>query len=371
MLSFNLFITEAKKASSALSDTLLSDDKGKLNEIHTGNEILKAATGKKPAKGKLLLAHHRSKSEEYGGTPQQVSDKLETKVGKAAFNEVKKHSESAAHAVIQHLTKTGKIGGKSGYEITDVHWTSNRDRDNNPGDHEKTTGIRDMNSNADIIVTTTHKKAGKKQYHPMSLKYGSQDKPNFKNAGLDSLEKEAGVAKGTYSKIQKKHETNMAKLGYTGSKKERHTQYKEDKAIRETKPNHPRAKRATAAEEAAVQSRSDMAATHRKALSKLSDEHLRNIVRNNVSAPTKIPHLVMHTQVNPDASVQHHIHNADSMADEHLNKFKDLHVANNSGISVKIMGTHKDTDKKMTVASQTFKGSSGPHKGTAGVFKLG
>jgi DNA polymerase (family 10) len=66
---------------------------------------------------------------------------------------------------------------------------------------------------------------------------------------------------------------------------------------------------------------------------------------------------------------------AESIASNHLNNFENLHVdKKENGIRVTIRGTvktGKNEGKKVVVASQTFKAGSGPHKGTAGVFKLG
>ena len=359
---FNI-IQEAKK-SVAKSSALESDDKGKLHELLLAKHLHPE---------NKLPSHWRSKSEDYGGTPDQVHDRLKAKVGKDAYNEINSHAKNTAAAVMSHLHEHGHIGGKTGHVIHDVHWTSNRDAEHNPGDHEKTTGIKDRNSNADLIITTKNKK-GQKKFVGISAKYGSQAKPNFKNSGLDSLEKESGVPKGTYTKLQKKHDDYAESIGYKGTKKDRHVQYKSDVAKRQVSPKSAAAKRATAAEQSSLTARSAMASAHSAALSDKSDSELRNIVRGNVSPPTDIPHIVVHSHVQSDGTSIPRVHAAEKIADEHLNNFENLHVGKGDGIRSTIKGTVKSGKHKgkiMTVASQTFKAASGPNKGTAGVFKLG
>jgi len=367
MLNFlQYLLSEEKKPSKAKTASIESDDKGKLHELLLAKHV-------NPKNS--LPSHWRSKSEDYGGTPEQVHSKLKAKVGKAAYNEINTHAKQTAGAIISYLGEHGHIGGKTGHEIHDVHWTSNRDAEHNPGDHEKTTGIKDKNSNADLIITTKHNKTGEKKFIGISAKYGSQAKPNYRNSGLDSLEKEANNSKGTYTKIQKAHEMNSENLGYTGTRQQRHTQYKLDVVKRTTSPRSVAAKRSAAAEQSSLSARSQMASLHRKGLSSKSDSQLRDLITKNVSPPTVIPHIVAHSHVQSDGSANSIVHPAESIASNHLNNFENLHVdKKENGIRATIRGTvktGKNKGKKVVVASQTFKAGSGPHKGTAGVFKLG
>lgn len=386
MLRFKQFIAEGfdylfeAKKSDTTSDAAADENKNADNpkgvayEIDTGNAIKGMTVGGE-------MTHHRANAREVGGRevgghPKQVRKKIAGMIGPKASKQVKEHSTQAAEALINHLTKTGKIGGKSGNKVQDVFWTSNRDTVNKKGektsgDHHKTTGIHDPNSNADIIIRTKNTKTGKVDHVPMSLKYGVTKNPNYRNAGLDSLEKQAGVKEGTYTNIMKDHNAATEKMGYKGSQKERHAQYKLDVAQRKVSPKSKAAKRADAAEASSLESRKKIAAIHRTALSTKSDSELRDLIRSNVSAKTVIPHMVMHTHVASDGSVTHHIHDADHLVENHLAQHKDLHVKpNGDGISVTIHGTHKKTGKVVPVATQTIKASSGPHKGAAGTFSL-
>lgn len=378
MFGFLQFLDEGKKPSQAKSAEVMSDDKGKLHELLLAKHL--NPSGKLPS-------HWRSKSEEYGGTPTQVHARLKKKVGSAAYKEIHDNAKQTAAAVIEHLHENGHM---KDHQITNVHWTSNRDSEHNPGDHEKTTGVKDKNSNADIILTLGHRKSGKKKFIGISAKYGSQAKPNLRNSGLDSLEKESGVAKGTYTNRLKKHNSDVEALGYTGTSKERHAQYKKDIAEREAhkkankgslegfKPSSPKAaaalKRATAAEQSSHKARTEMANAHRAALSGKSDQELRDMIKRNASPKTINPHIIAHTHVQSDGSAVPHVIASESHADNHLNKFSNLHVEKGEGgIAVTIKGVAKEgknAGKVVPVATQTFKAGSGPHKGVAGVFKL-
>lgn len=366
MFTFLQFIVEAKKPSLAKTAELGSDDKGKLHELLLAKHLHPKTQ---------LPSHWRSKSEDYGGTPEDVHDRLKTKIGEAAYNEINTHAKQTAGEIKTHMAEVGHIGGNTGHEIHDVHWTSNRDSEHNPGDHQLTTGIKDRNSNADLIITTKHKDTRETKFVGISAKYGSQAKPNFKNAGLDSLEKEGKQPKGKYTSLLKTHGSNMARIGYTGTNKERHQKYKTDVVARQTKPNSVAAKRSIEAEEASKKMRSKMAAVHRTGLSARNDSQLRQLIRGNVSPETKIPHIIAHSHVQNDGSAVSRVHPAESIADDHLKNFSNLHVnTKEKGIRATIRGTTKTGKNKgkiVTVASQTFKAGSGPMKGVAGVFKLG
>jgi len=380
MIRFNTYLKEMQLKESFLleeeSSGNESDDKGKLHEILLAKHLHPK---------KELPEHFRSESEnpEHSGTAAQVYQKLSDKMGKTAHDKVDKDAKATAEAVLAHLKKHG--GLPEGHKITGVHWTSNRDRENKAGDHEKLTKKKDVNSNADLILTSTHSKTGAVAHHPISAKYGAH-KPNYKNAGLDSLEKQAGHKAGTYTSIQKEHEKYSEKLGYSGSQAQKHKQYKEDKthldremadhkeseSTKPFKPKHPQAIRAHAAEKSSLDARQKIARDHDKGMAEKSDEELRNHIRSQVSPPTHLPHIIAHSKTKENGTTESNVSNASHMADEHLNKFHKLHVKSGSGISSTIYGTHKETGKvmPMPVASQTFKSSSGPHKGTAGVFKL-
>ncbi len=375
MYKLKEFITEAK-APAAPKEKVASDDKGKLHEL-----LLAKYLHPKSA----LPDHHRAESEnpDHAGTPVQVHDKLFKKIGKEAYNEIDAHAKQTAEVVKKHLTAQGHLAGDKGHKVTAVHWTSNRDTGKKAGDHEKTTGIKDVNSNADLIITTQGKD-GRKVFHGVSAKYGTENQPNYKNDGIDSLEKKANMKTGHLGKIWKDHESEMEKIGYTGTKAERHElwkqhneklqaekkAHKDSKAKTEFKPKSKEAKLAFAAELSGQLARQKMAREHEKAMGKMSDAELREHIRHQVSAPTHHNHIVAHSHVQANGSAKSIVSDADHIADEHLNQYDKIRVRKGTGISTDYVGIDKRTGKERVIASQIFKGSSGPHKGVAGAFKL-
>ena len=390
----------------ALSAAVENDDKGKLHELLLAKHL---------HPDNKLPDHHRSESEneEHAGTPQQVHDRLQKKIGPGAYNEIDSHAKQTAAAIKKHFDENGHTG--NGNHIGQVFWTSNPDKAAKAGDHEKTVGVKDVNSNADLIVRM-HDKNGKTASHVgVSAKYGSQT-PNYRNPGLESMEKTAGLEKGSMKALTDAHHEHMEKLGYQGSADTRNIQYKIDKMgadkarqehakleglvasgkslSRKNKIMHEQlseflkvhdgmkpkdqlafqqkaASRAASAEASSLAAKRAVAKHFSTGLATKSDEELRNIVREHVSAPTHIPHIVAHSKVKDDGSAISDIKPSHSIADDHLANYENLHVAHGGGVSTTIKGTHKKTGKVGNVAIFTTKSSSGPHKGLVGTFSLG
>ena len=389
----------------ALSSDVESDDKGKLHELLLAKHLHPDNT---------LPMHHRSESEneEHAGTPQQVHDRLKKKIGDAAYNEIDSHSKQSAEAFKKDLHDRGILNKNT--HIGAVHWTSNADKPTAPGDHEKTTGVKDVNSNADVILTLHDKQGHTVGYHGISAKYGV-NKPNYRNPGLESMEKTANLEHGSLKKLMDSHHKHMEALGYNGSADQRNTQYKIDKmGIDKARKEYEKhqsildagktlskknalmhkhlasfiqahdslpankqagfeqhaAARAAGAEASALKGKQQIAAKFSEGLAKKSDPELRDIIKQHVSAPTHIPHTVVHSKVKENGTAESVVKPAESIADNHLNQFEDLHVENKGGISTYIKGRHKETGKIMNVAQFSTKGSSGPHKGVVGAFSL-
>jgi len=406
MLNFTSFLKEELNLLNerALSQDLESDDKGKIHELLLAKH-LHADT--------QLPLHHRSESEneEHAGTPQQVHDRLKKKIGDAAYNEIDSHAKNTAEAFKKHLQDQGHIG--NGVHIGNVHWTSNADKAGVAGDHEKTTGVKDVNSNADLILTM-HDKDGKTVgYHGVSAKYGSNE-PNYRNPGLDSMEKTAGIAKGSLKALTDSHHKHMEEIGYNGSADQKNIQYKIDKmGIDKARVEHAKLTgiavtgktlskknkimhehlgkfidghdslkpkqqqeylqtsqaRVGAAEKSSLDSKVAVAKKFHEGLSTKSDSELRDIIRQHVSAPTHIPHSVAHSKVKPDGSSEPVIKPSHGIADEHLAKATNLY-AEHQGSTVVIKGKHPETGKTVRVSTFTVKSSSGPHKSLVGTFGL-
>ncbi|NBP02265.1 MAG: hypothetical protein EBU90_19520 [Proteobacteria bacterium] len=411
------YLEEGKKPESkAATAGVAADDKGKMHELLLSKYLHPE---------QRLPEHHRSESEndEYAGTPIQVHDRLMKKMGEDAYKEIDSHAKATASELKRYLKDNGYID--KDVDIGNVHWTSNRDTEKSKGDHEKTTGVKDINSNADIILTLKNKKTGKiVGYHGVSAKYGSEKEPNYKNPGMDTLEKMSGLESGTISKMLEPHKQAMAKLGYDGTIDERHAKYKVDsmginKAAAEKKrldtlvgsgrklslkerilhshlssfidsfnskksPEDKQAflqqakDRATTAENSARTARAGIAKAISQSLDQKSrhskggsDSYLRELIRSHVSPKTIIPHTIAHSWVQTNGSAKPLVKSSEDVANNHLDNFEGLHVAmDKAGGSITIKGYHKDTKKLTNVATYGLKSQSGPHKGLNATLKL-
>lgn len=369
MLSFKQYLKEEF----LIESNEENDHKGKMYELLLGKHLSHDKEEKKK-----LPEHFRSESKDaHGGTPQEVHDRLHKLLGHKKYKEIDDHARSMSEKIKAEAKKNG-------HKITTAHWTSNRDTDKKAGDQERLTGKKDVNSNADLILTTKHKD-GSTRHIGISAKYGKH-KPNYRNAGLDSLEKSVKHKTGTYTNLQKAHEDRLKEIGYKGTQKENHALYKQHlaklkaeqdahkkagKSMDAFKPKSKEAKMAHQASESHLEARRTMAREHEKGLKKMNDSALRDHIRGQVSPKTNIQHYVAHSQTNDKGGVDHHLTHADSLADQHLNNYHSLHVRKGNGISSDIMGINKKTGKHEVVAAQGFKASSGAMKGSNGFFKLG
>lgn len=412
------FLNEELLLEAAESASLEADDKGKMHELLLAKHLHPNST---------LPEHHRSfsENEDHAGTPQQVHDRLRKKIGEAAYAEIDRHAKQSADQFKEHLKQQGHIGDHA--HIGNVHWTSNADKPNVAGDHEKTVGVKDVNSNADVILTLHDKEGKTVGHHGISAKYGSQE-PNYRNPGMDALEKAAKIPAGSLNTYMNAHKEHMDNLGYTGSADQRniqtkidemgmedsvdkkgktvpgirslHAKYESDiasgkKLSGKNKVMHEQlsdfikvhdgltpkkqelfAQKAKARAEMArasnLSARTQATAHFAKGLSQHDDASLRDVIRQNVSPQTHIPHSVVHSKVKNDGSAESVIKPMHSLADDHLSNFEEgsLHVAPGAGTTVTIKGKHAKTGKIMTAARYTLKSSSGAHKGIAGSFKL-
>lgn len=397
----------------AASAEAASDDKGKMHELLLAKYLHPETK---------LPEHHRSESEnpDHAGTPEQVHERLKHQIGPGAYKEIDMHAKQTAQAIKQHLTDNGHINNAQGHHIGNVFWTSNADKANTAGDHEKTTGVKDVNSNADLIVRIHDKNGKTVGHHGVSAKYGSQE-PNYRNPGLDSLEKMSGLPTGTFAKHMTEHKARMDNLHYSGSADNRNYQTKIDEmaasggygAVRDEWEKHERtlaqggklkpkdklmhanatdfikahdglpkksqdefirkaAWRASEARNSNVHARKQIAKEFHGALTKKSPEELAEIIRSSVSPQTHIPHIVAHSKVKDDGSAESIVKPMHNLADDHLSQF-DLstlspHVG--AGTSVTIKAKHLKTGKMTNVGLMNIKSSSGAHKGAVGTFKL-
>jgi hypothetical protein len=321
-----------------------------------------------------------------------VHDRLKAKLDKThktAYAEIDKHSKEMAGHIMRHLRDNGHLG--AGDSISNVFWTSNPDKENKAGDHEKTTGVKDVNSNGDVIVRIRDKR-GNIKHVAISAKYGN-NKPNYRNPGMDSMEKMAGLKSGSLSKHMDDHKAFIdSENYYTGSADNRNYQTKVDhlagskgiEAVRAEYAKHEatlisgkkldakdalmhanakafvekhdslpkkeqtamigRARaRAAAAQESNQNARRNIATDLHAGFSQQSPEQLTELIRGVVSPKTHIPHIVAHSQTSEDGTAKHHVTAAENLASDHFAKFdmSTLTPHKGSGTSVVFKAKHK------------------------------
>ena len=415
---YEVYLLEAEKKAK-----ISNDDKGKLHELLLAAHLHPETTDK----NLRLPSHFRATGEEateagHAGDPQYVHDKLRKKVGEEAYQQIYAHAKQTAGEVKKTLQEQGHLDKNT--MIGDVHWTSNRDRENKAGDHENLVGQKDLNSNADLIVSVHRKnKDGTRgdlvSYQGVSAKYGTNKDPNYKNPGADTLEKMSGLREGRISEIMAPHHKFMEHLGYHGTADERTAQYKMQKMpINESKEmlanlknkvkkgeqltpreiamhthlpsfinmhdSQPTAKakkefldnESAIADKADESKRAHMALVGKELTNSLiektkdngngsADAALRKQIRGDVSPKTIIPHLVAHSHVQEDGSANSLVHDSADIATNHLNKYERLHVATDRKGAVVIRGYEKGAPaggKPHTVATYGLKTQNGPHK---------
>jgi len=340
MFKFGEYLEEAKKKAHALDfgTGAGADSAGKLYELLVGKHM---------RGDDKHMEHHRVE----GKTPEEIHDALVKKTfgdegeNSAGYQLLNNHAKDMAGKLTQHYGLEG--------QSPRVVWTSQ------PSDHEKETNVNDPNSKADLIVN---------RQHAISAKFGSSDKPNYFNPGIENFEQMAGKSLQHH---QEKHSAVVKSFGLSSSAKG-HAKYKE---LRDSDQPHER-ENAERVRQSAEERNKNIAADVRNGLSKRSDAELRNLVKGTVNAPTHLPTTVAHTILNPDGTATHHVHPIDQHVNDYLNQFSGLHVdpEDKSG-SVTVHGyynnpSHKDHGKKMSVWSTPVYSGGRPTGSARGAVKL-
>lgn len=433
MFSFSEFLEERapatrsarpaanKRTAAPKEDSNLNDDKGKLAELHLAHHL-----GKHLAKKgqRYIPSHYREeermdkrKGKIVGGTPEQVEARILARRGKDMHNAVDQHSSQTAEALIDHLIKTGRISHRN--DIQGVHWTSQADSEKSAGDHERLTGVKDVNQKGDLIISARGKD-GKTTYIPVSAKYGSENKPNYANWGLDRLGNESGMeshpetGKNRLQQIKDEHDKELEdKLGHVYGEKagafsaeQKHALFKADRDLRDQKLKEDRdfaagkitkktrwtaaqLRRIDNAEQAygiSQKHRRRMASAladtfNQRAAADGNDSHMRGFISKSISDSTVLPTVIAHSRTkanDPHGDAESRVYDQADVAPSVLNKYEGIHakVATNDNdedggaISLHFYGKNKKTGAIENVATQSIKAGSGPYKGANGTFKI-
>lgn len=386
----------------------VNDAKGKVFELAVGDRIAKMA-------GKDL-----EDSRPKGKKAADIIQKQREILGEEHFNQIMQHSNDHADSLIDHFEKTGVLQRGN---IDNVHWTSLADSNKAKGDHEKLTGQKDLNQYGDIIIS--HKgENGEMSYVPVSLKYGSNAKPNYKNSGLNSLENFFGMKSGSLTDIKEKtmgkikglygnvfnrdtdtanhsevfrpmrdkydaelsnykkqkdkyvsenlkvlhdqHKSSGGNLNRTAFKQKMLDEYPEFSPSDEVKPYVG----ATAID---LEGRSEMAKTiHEHSRKRLAEDghdgHLRDFLRESISPSTIHTTYVSHGHVQSDGNVKNIHFDPTETLNTLMDEYKDLHTHHTGGMGYQIRGVHKDTGETHVIGTPAVKAGSGVFKGTNGTF---
>jgi hypothetical protein len=428
MLRFGQYLSEAAKKPAAKkpapateSEGNLNDDKGKLAELALAHHLGKHLNGNPEAR--FYPSHFREKAT--SKSPQDVEKEIRDRRGDDMYNAVDRHTSQTADALVDHLIKSGRIKNRN--DIQGVHWTSLRDTEKSPGDHEKLTGQKDVNQNGDIILSIRNPD-GTKGFVPISSKYGNEDEPNYRNDGLDSLGKKAGlspdkngmnVLERLYGQQSQELEDKLGKHHGAGAgattASQRHALFKQDRnklkdekkawaaQQKEALQNHvasgktkssfvPQpfkpskdAQRAQDAYNISLGYKRRMAAQVANGFNDMADKAghdgpLRDFISGQVAAPTIHPTIVAHSRTNKDdqfGDAESRVYPESDIAPGVLNNYENIRAEAGAGegdeegaISVHFRGRNKKTGQTERIASQALKSGNGPYKGVNGTFKI-
>ena len=281
MKSFKIYTEEhdyISESSLLCEEISSSDDKGKLHELLLGYHL---SHHEDDDSLKHFPKHFRNELTQK--TPEQTHDDIKARISPEDYSEANKRGKEAADAARAHLKEHHGIDPE---HIKSVSWTSNK------SDHEKLTGKKDENSDADLMVTTEHPEHGT-QHHGISVKVGSNP-PNLRNPGLSQLNRLTGADKEITQGIIDKHNKITHDAGYDSLNTQamNHDQYKKDKVS-----SDPEAKtRATTSEKSKVDTVKALAGHYANAINNLHPDHVKDLIKTLVAPPTINPHFRLHTK---------------------------------------------------------------------------
>lgn len=303
----------------------------------------------------LLLALHMSSGNTFPDhfrdekmSPQVIHDQIKYSIEANTYIKFYDWTYQMAGQVKTRLIGDGLMANTTDVKV--IAWTSHRDMPETMGDHEKFTGIKDENSDADIMAETS------KGFVGISAKIGVTKDITLRNPGAKTLQKLFGIDDISAPMIG--HYEALKHLGFTGTQAEMHEQYKLEKTSARSK----------LAKASGLRARTDIADLIYHSMVKMKSDEIRNIILELSSPSTYHPHYRTHTRPVKD-DVEHHV----SHAREHTLKCLDEYSSFDVGyrirsMAVQIYGTKKYDGSRETVATISIKARSGPMKGWNGVF---
>ena len=314
----------------------VSDAKGKLHEVAT----LYAFSGNVWSN----TLHYRPE----GQSPFDTFNICANTLGHDLTVRIMDDSYGAFLNIVETLHADEVLAATNAY--WDATWTSHEDSLGALGDHERFTGIKDINSDADIMVRTVDGPLG------ISLKYGASRNPNLKNPGKPLIEEMLGIEDLDRHRIE--HDALLIELGFTGTAAANHETFKAERY----------SPRSLAAVKSSLAYRKRIAAEIRKALGRMDSEAVKKFVLDLCANPTIFKHYRSHTRTKDD-DTHHHVADVIKHSHECADRFDDWHVdADQNSMAVTIKATQREYGTVEVTAMLQIKNQSGPMKSWNGAI---
>ena len=321
----------------------LNDAKGKLNEILLSVHL--------SANGGAFPDHFR----EADMSPRVIHDKLKIEVGDDEYERVFTYTYDMATEIKGVLMYDQLMANT--VDVRTITWTSNADTELSPGDHEKLTGIKDVNSDADLIVHTI---SG--NYIGVSAKYGVSKNITLRGPGAATLEAITGAQDLNQHWVE--HiKYCQDELGFEGTQVNMHEKFKTCKSS----SNSALKNVAKKAVDSSLKARHKIMQSIHTALLRKSSDDLKQLIFDLASPATYHPHY--RTQTRPTKTgAQHHVHRIKEHTLKCLARYLsfDINIDFKAATSIAIYGYRQTDGVRERVATISVKGRSGPVKGWNG-----
>ena len=313
----------------------VNDAKGKLHEIG----VLYCLSGNVWSN----TVHYRS----HGYGPEDVYRICTETVGDDISKTIMDDSYITSLEIRSKLVDDGIMANIDSY--WNAAWTSREDFPETPGDHEKYTGVKDLNSEADLMITVEDGPIG------LSLKYGESLHFTLKNPGKETLEEILGLE--NLDKHRENHVIFLKELGYSSTCAENHSTYKEER-------NSIRAKRA---EESGRKYRRAIASDIRNSMMRMSSDEIKEFVLRLCANPTVFTHYRSLTR-STSSGVERHIADIKKHSRKMSDRYDIWSIRDDSTTCVTVVARNISTNIVEPVAKLSVKARSGPMNGWNGNF---
>jgi len=313
----------------------VSDAKGKLHEVAT----LYAFSGNVWSN----TLHYRAE----GQSPLDIFNVCANTLGHDATVRIMDDSYGTFLNIVERLHADDVLAATNAY--WDATWTSNEDSVGALGDHERFTGVKDLNSDADIMIRTEEGPLG------ISLKYGNSRNPNLKNPGKPLIEEMLRLE--DLDRHRKPHDELLAALGFTGSAQANHQAFKAERY----------SERSLAAVRSSLAYRKAIAAEIRNALTQRTEAEVKEFVLGLCANPTVFKHYRSLTHTKGE-DTRYHVADVVEHATKMADQYVDWHIARQNNMTVTIKGTHREHGTEEVLAMLQIKNQSGPMKSWNGTI---